>query len=292
MTSTTLKTRIKLKNGTPEEWSQATNFSPLKGELIIYNDANNPKMKVGDGETNINDLPFVNNSVVAADLSDVEDGTEFDPVIINADSLGGIAAADYATKVYVDDAISNLDTSNINLDNYYTKAETDSAIESAKPDLTLYALKTDAAPDSEKLGGVAADQYALKNGEVTYNQIVLPDGNRWNGEIIATIDAVKVAFSTTLAAANWSETAPYSQTIIVEGITENDKPYIFVDLSTATEDTVDSIEAEWAKVKYALTSENTITFYCIKETPAIDISIEGEVAKMDANYISAKGVKF
>ena len=115
MTTTTLKTRIKLKNGTPEEWSQATNFSPLKGELVIYNDADNPRMKVGDGETNINDLPFVNNSVVAADLSDVEEGTEFDPGMINADSLGGVVAEDYATKVYVDDAVSNLDISN----NYY-----------------------------------------------------------------------------------------------------------------------------------------------------------------------------
>ena len=100
MTSTTLKTRIKLKNGTPEEWSQATNFSPLKGELVIYNDADNPRMKVGDGETNINDLPFVNNSVVA-DLSDVEEGTEFDPGSIDADSLGGIVAADYATKARI-----------------------------------------------------------------------------------------------------------------------------------------------------------------------------------------------
>jgi hypothetical protein len=42
----------------------ATNFSPLAGELIIYDpDVNNPypRFKVGDGETNVNDLPFVNN---------------------------------------------------------------------------------------------------------------------------------------------------------------------------------------------------------------------------------------
>ena len=62
MATSTLKTRIQHKNGTPEEWSQATNFSPLKGELVVYNDATNPRMKIGDGETNVNELPFINNA--------------------------------------------------------------------------------------------------------------------------------------------------------------------------------------------------------------------------------------
>lgn len=123
----------------------------------------------------------------------------------------------------------------------------------------------------------------------TYDQIIMPDGSRWNGEIT---DTVKVTFSATLAAADWSETAPYSQTITVEGITEDDKPYVFVDLSAATENTVDSIEANWAKVKYALTSENAITFYCIKEAPAVDIPVEGEVIRTEVNYTSAIGVEF
>lgn len=64
-----LKTRIKHKNGTPDEWSQATNFSPLKGELVVYNDATNPRMKIGDGETNVNDLPFINNAFDAITAS-------------------------------------------------------------------------------------------------------------------------------------------------------------------------------------------------------------------------------
>lgn len=74
-----LKTRIKHKNGTPDEWSQATNFSPLKGELVVYNDATNPKMKIGDGETNVNDLPFINNTFTYDQIT-MPDGNKWNGV--------------------------------------------------------------------------------------------------------------------------------------------------------------------------------------------------------------------
>lgn len=101
MATNTLKTRIKHKNGTPDEWSQATNFSPLKGELIVYNDATNPRMKIGDGETNVNDLPFINNAFVTIDLDGANDGEDFVPddnLVINAETLGGKPASSYMLK--------------------------------------------------------------------------------------------------------------------------------------------------------------------------------------------------
>ena len=63
MSDKTLKTRIQHKNGLPAEWEQATNFVPLKGELIIYNDATAPKIKIGDGSTLVGNLPFVGASI-------------------------------------------------------------------------------------------------------------------------------------------------------------------------------------------------------------------------------------
>lgn len=63
MATNTLKTRIQHKNGLPAEWEQATNFVPLKGELIIYNDATAPKIKIGDGSTLVGNLPFVGASI-------------------------------------------------------------------------------------------------------------------------------------------------------------------------------------------------------------------------------------
>ena len=62
MATNTLKTRIQHKNGLPAEWEQATNFVPLKGELIVYNDAIAPKIKIGDGSTLVGNLPFVGGS--------------------------------------------------------------------------------------------------------------------------------------------------------------------------------------------------------------------------------------
>lgn len=61
MAEKTLKTRIKHKIGTTANWEAATNFIPLAGELIIYQESaegSKPKFKVGDGTTLVNSLPF------------------------------------------------------------------------------------------------------------------------------------------------------------------------------------------------------------------------------------------
>lgn len=56
--------RFQQKIDTSANWAKATNFIPLEGELIIYQDydADNkpltPKYKNGDGKTKVNDLPF------------------------------------------------------------------------------------------------------------------------------------------------------------------------------------------------------------------------------------------
>ena len=58
--------RIVHKHDTQFNWEKATNFIPMKGELIIYDiDANHDyeRIKVGDGETLINNLPFIDDAV-------------------------------------------------------------------------------------------------------------------------------------------------------------------------------------------------------------------------------------
>jgi hypothetical protein len=62
MADKTLKTRIINKNEKPADWAAATGFTPLEGEIIVYNkDEDNPlpRLKIGDGENNVNDLPFI-----------------------------------------------------------------------------------------------------------------------------------------------------------------------------------------------------------------------------------------
>ena len=57
--------RIQSKHDTTENWNNARGFIPMKGEAIIYEDyevvdgVNIPGIKVGDGTTYVQDLPFV-----------------------------------------------------------------------------------------------------------------------------------------------------------------------------------------------------------------------------------------
>ena len=63
MANNTIKTRIQLKNDTEANWDKAVNFVPREGEVIIYSaDDTHPfsRLKVGDGVTNVIDLPFIN----------------------------------------------------------------------------------------------------------------------------------------------------------------------------------------------------------------------------------------
>ena len=77
MAEKTLKTRIQHKHETEANWSQATGFVPLAGELIIYDvdeTHSKPRFKIGDGVrnpdtgkiegTNVNDLPFVSDGAI------------------------------------------------------------------------------------------------------------------------------------------------------------------------------------------------------------------------------------
>lgn len=64
MTEKKVKTRIQLKGDLPSNWNNAANsFKPLKNELIIYlPEGENTlyKFKIGNGESYINELDFVN----------------------------------------------------------------------------------------------------------------------------------------------------------------------------------------------------------------------------------------
>ena len=58
--SKSLNTRMQQKVDIATNWKTAGDkgFIPLQGEIIIYQDGQQSKAKIGDGKTNINDLPF------------------------------------------------------------------------------------------------------------------------------------------------------------------------------------------------------------------------------------------
>lgn len=66
MSEKNINTRIIHKHDTEINWSKATNFIPKKGEIIIYDKDNNynyERIKVGDGATLVNNLPFYGSSI-------------------------------------------------------------------------------------------------------------------------------------------------------------------------------------------------------------------------------------
>ena len=66
MAEKTVKTRIVHKHETEANWNQAENFKPKKGELIIYDPDSSydyPRVKIGDGETVVKDLPFITSDI-------------------------------------------------------------------------------------------------------------------------------------------------------------------------------------------------------------------------------------
>ena len=56
MANKTFQGRIVQKHDTKANWDKATNFIPLKGEIIIYDDLN--KIKIGNGTTTVVNLPY------------------------------------------------------------------------------------------------------------------------------------------------------------------------------------------------------------------------------------------
>lgn len=58
--------RIIHKHDIAENWEKATGFIPMQGEIIVYDiDANYnyERIKIGDGATNVNELPFINDAL-------------------------------------------------------------------------------------------------------------------------------------------------------------------------------------------------------------------------------------
>ena len=89
-----IKTTIVNRHDKKENWEKNPNFIPQLGEIVIYEDIGNGRFKIGDGKTSISNLPF-NGMEVDLYGDSIELEQEF---YVNANSLGGVLAEDYALK--------------------------------------------------------------------------------------------------------------------------------------------------------------------------------------------------
>ena len=85
-------------------------------------------------------------------------------------------------------------------------------------------------------------------------------------------------YTATLSVSDWTSSAPYTQTVSVDGILLSDTPISDVTLSTDTNTAIAQIEA-WSCISNIVTSNGSITAVCFEEKPTIDIPIKLKVVR-------------
>jgi hypothetical protein len=74
MAEKNIRARIVHKHDIAANWNKATSFIPKQGEIIVYdidNDYNYERFKIGDGITNVNSLPFADNALREAIITQI-----------------------------------------------------------------------------------------------------------------------------------------------------------------------------------------------------------------------------
>ena len=101
ISNNTIKTRIRLKSDTEANWNKAgprdgsAGFVPLAGELIVYSaDATHPfsRLKVGDGNTNVINLPFIDSGTLNGNETEV----------VKVDTFTNFPSPGSDDKLYID----------------------------------------------------------------------------------------------------------------------------------------------------------------------------------------------
>lgn len=63
----------RIKRDSEQNWNKALKFIPKQGEVIIYDCDDLVKIKIGDGVTNVVNLPFAEEVVPSLEACHVED---------------------------------------------------------------------------------------------------------------------------------------------------------------------------------------------------------------------------
>ena len=69
-------TRIQHKHDIEANWIKAVNFTPLNGEIIVYDKDetyNFARIKIGDGVTKVSDLPFEGMDLPFITIEDIDE---------------------------------------------------------------------------------------------------------------------------------------------------------------------------------------------------------------------------
>lgn len=87
------------------------------------------------------------------------------------------------------------------------------------------------------------------------------------------------SYTGTLLASGWSSTAPYTQTITIQGIVATDEPFFDLNMTNATVDNAGDLARNWVLVKKLEAGANSIIATCYDSAPTIDLPMNIKVIK-------------
>lgn len=121
-----------------------------------------------------------------------------------------------------------------------------------------------------------ADNHAIDTGKhVTTTKQAAWDQNTTDIATLGTrIDKREILNTTTLTAAGWSGTAPYTQTVAVTGITAGRLPDKIIPQYSATTATAILQKEAFSMISYYDTGAGTITFTCLEDKPVTAIPLQ------------------
>lgn len=177
----TLKARIQHKHDIEANWLKATNFTPLASEIIVYDPDENydyPRIKIGDGKTNINGLPFVTKDY--AKISDIPTKPEDIGALPDSTVIPTVP-----TKISAFENDKGYLTQHQSLDAYAKTADLGAL--ATKDSLT--ASDVGALPDTTKIPSTLSDLTA----DSTHRTVTDTEKNTWNAKANASDIPTKVS---------------------------------------------------------------------------------------------------
>lgn len=177
----TMKARVQHKHDIETNWLKATNFTPLASEIIVYDPDENydyPRIKIGDGKTNINALPFVTKDY--AKISDIPTKPQDIGALPDSTVIPTVP-----TKISAFENDKGYLTQHQSLDAYAKTADLGAL--ATKDSLT--ASDVGALPDTTKIPSTLSDLTA----DPTHRTVTDTEKNTWNAKANASDIPTKVS---------------------------------------------------------------------------------------------------
>ena len=120
--------------------------------------------------------------------------------------------------------------------------------------------------------------YKIFNGSMILNVAQGGTGANNASEALANLGGASTETYTATIGTEWSENAPYTQTVDVTGITSTDNPTVDLALDSDTDIALSQLEA-WGCVSKIETATDSITVTCLEDKPTTAIPIQLKVVR-------------